>query len=186
MTTSIVPGSVHAVAASSGKPLALAMMDVEAVVLVDTSASMSNRDSRGGRQRYAVACEELATLQAAHPGRLAVVAFSSDAQLCLSGVPEFLFGSTDVAGALRFVKPFDVDGTRFLVVSDGEPDSATDALAEAAKFAGRIDTIYVGPESGEGREFLARLANEAGGRSATATAGMHLAAAATLLLGSGT
>ncbi|MCG3145993.1 MAG: hypothetical protein HONDAALG_03772 [Gammaproteobacteria bacterium] len=91
-----------------------------------------------------------------------------------------------VAGALRFVKPFDVDGTRFLVVSDGEPDSAIDALAEAAKFAGRIDTIYVGPESGEGREFLARLARGAGGRSATATAGLHLAAAATLLLGSGT
>ena len=186
MTTSIVPGSVHAVAASSGKPLALAMMDVEAVVLVDTSASMSDRDSRGGRQRYAVACEELMTLQAAHPGRLAVVSFSGDAKLCPSGVPEFLRGSTDVAGALRFVKPFDVDGTRFLVVSDGEPDSAIDALAEAAKFAGRIDTIYVGPENGKGREFLVRLARGAGGQSATATAGLHLAAVATLLLGSGT
>lgn len=182
MTTALVPGSISAVAAASGKPLALTMMDVEAVVIVDTSGSMSAHDSRGGQSRYDVACQELATLQARMPGKLAIVSFSDVALLCPTGVPSFLGGGTNLAGALRYAKTFDVDGVRFIVVSDGEPDSEQDAFAEAARIKGRIDTIYVGPESGAGREFLARLARASGGHPVAAERVLELAAAVTLLL----
>lgn len=181
-TTALVPGSIGAVAAKTGAPLALAMMDVEAVVIVDTSGSMSAHDSRGGQSRYDVACQELATLQARMPGKLAIVSFSDMALLCPTGEPSFLGSGTDLAGALRYAKTFDVDGVRFIVVSDGEPDSEQDALAEAARIRGRIDTIYVGPESGAGREFLARLARASGGQPVAAERVLELAAAVTLLL----
>ena len=170
MTTALVPGSVQAMAAASGRQIVEALMDVEVVVLVDTSASMGIHDSRGGKQRYDVACEELAMLQAGHPGKLGVISFSGSACLCPDGRPVFLHGSTDLAEALRFVKPFDVDGVRFLIISDGEPNSEREAFDEAERIRGRIDTIYIGPEGGAGRAFLAILARRARGKSATATA----------------
>ena len=42
MITDIVPGSISAISQMSGRPLALSMMDCEIVILVDTSASMSD------------------------------------------------------------------------------------------------------------------------------------------------
>lgn len=182
MTQALVPGSISAVAQDSGRPLALAMMDVDAVVIVDTSGSMSAHDSRDGQTRYDVACQELAALQARMPGKLAIVSFSDGALLCPTGVPSYLGGGTNLAGALRYAKTFDVDGVRFIVVSDGEPDSERDALTEAARISGRIDTIYVGPEMGSGREFLARLANASGGKPVVAERALELTAAVTLLL----
>lgn len=182
MTQALVLGSIAAVAQDTGRPLAMTMMDVDAVVIVDTSGSMSAYDSRGGQQRYDVACQELAALQARLPGKLAIVSFSDIALLCPTGRPDFLGGGTNLAGALRYARTFDVDGVRFIVVSDGEPDSKTDALAEAARISGRIDTIYVGPESGAGREFLARLANVSGGKTVVAERALELTAAVTLLL----
>lgn len=182
MTQALVPGSISAVAQDSGRPLALAMMDVDAVVIVDTSGSMGVHDSRDGQQRYDVACQELAALQARMPGKLAIVSFSDTALLCPTGVPSYLGGGTNLAGALRYAKTFDVDGVRFIVVSDGEPDSERDALTEAARISGRIDTIYVGPEMGSGREFLARLANASGGKPVVAERALELTAAVTLLL----
>lgn len=182
MIQALVPGSISAVARDSGRPLAMTMMDVDAVVIVDTSGSMSAHDSRGGQMRYDVACQELATLQARMPGKLAIVSFSDIALLCPTGVPSYLGGGTNLAGALRYAKTFDVDGVRFIVVSDGEPDSEQDALAEAARIRGRIDTIYVGPEMGSGREFLARLAGASGGKPVVAERALELAAAVTLLL----
>lgn len=182
MTFDLVPGSIAAVAEASGRSLAETMLRVEAVVLVDTSGSMNARDSRNGQRRYDVACQELAGLQRQMPGKLAIVSFSSYAAVCPTGTPDFLNGSTDLAGALTFAGMFDVDGIRFVVVSDGEPDSEQDALAAAAKIKGRIDTIYVGPEDGRGREFLARLARASRGQAVAAERVMELASAATLLL----
>jgi hypothetical protein len=66
------------------------MMDVDAVVIVDTSGSMGVHDSRDGQQRYDVACQELAALQARMPGKLAIVSFSDTALLCPTGVPSYL------------------------------------------------------------------------------------------------
>jgi hypothetical protein len=54
---------------------------------------------------------------------------------------------------------------QFFLISDGEPDDEHEALAVAATFENKINTIYVGPESGfMGIEFLERLANSTGGQ----------------------
>lgn len=179
----LVPGSVGALAQSSGRSVAEVFMAVDAVVVVDTSGSMAAHDSRGGQSRYDVACAELAKLQAAQPGKIGVISFSDSAQFCPNGVPVNGGGGTDLAGALRLAKTADVAGMRFIVVSDGEPDDEEAALAEARRFVGRIDVIYVGPEtSTHGRDFLARLARARGGEFVTADRAVELAAATTTLL----
>lgn len=70
----------------------------------------------------------------------------------------------------------DAADMRFIVVSDGEPDSERETLDVAARYQGRIDTIYVGPEDGAGREFLSRLAQQKRGKSVLAAQAHELAA----------
>ena len=166
--TAIIPGSLSAVV-EAGKPMALAFMDIESVVIVDTSGSMSDRDARGGKSRYDVACEELRNLQANNPGKILVISFSTNAQLCLGGVPFYEGGSTNLDGALRFAKQYDIPGTAFFVISDGRPDDERAALEVAAQYQGVINTIFVGPESDRfGRDFLARLAEKGSGKTVLA------------------
>ncbi len=175
----IVTGSIADVAQRSGQSLAQTFVGAECVILVDTSGSMGSADSRGGRTRYAVACEELAALQGAMPGKIAVLSFASNAMFCPDGTPFNQQGGTDLAGALQFARMADVPGIRFIVISDGEPDDAAAALREAAKYQARIDVIYAGPEhSPAGRDFLTKLAQASGGNIVTAdrAAGMALEA----------
>jgi hypothetical protein len=54
---------------------------------------------------------------------------------------------------------------RFIVISDGQPDSESRALAAAAKFTTRIDTIFIGPPGDPGEVFLAQLAAACRGQS---------------------
>jgi hypothetical protein len=163
MSTAIVAGSLSAIAQRDGCSLAESFLSTDAIVIVDTSGSMDTYDARGGRQRYQVACDELKRLQQTLPGKLAVISFSSDAHFCPGGVPDYQGGGTDLAGALRFVQVADGCGMRFIVISDGHPDDAREALAEAARFSDRIDTVFVGPEGGGGADFLKRLAAASGG-----------------------
>jgi hypothetical protein len=180
---SVVRGSLADVASQGGQSLAEAFVTAEAVILCDVSGSMDAHDSRGGRSRYDVACAELGALQANLPGRLAVIAFSDRPEFVPGGVPPFLSGGTDLAAALRFAKVADVPGMRFIVISDGEPDNAAEALHVAATFTSRIDTVYVGPEAfPQGREFLERLAARHGGQSVTADRAAQLATQAARLL----
>lgn len=187
----IVHGSLEDVAARGAQSLAEAFVSAEAVILCDVSGSMAAHDARGGRTRYEVACNELAALQASLPGRLGVIAFSCMPVFVPGGVPPFLGGGTDLAAALRFAKVADVGGgtpgggmgMRFIVISDGEPDNAAEALHVAATYTGRIDTIYVGPEAfPQGRQFLERLAAQHGGQSVTADRATELASQAARLL----
>ncbi len=166
----VVQGSLGAVAKRDGVSVAEAFLSCEIVAIVDTSGSMDMRDARGGRQRYQVACEELAQLQATHPGQVGVIAFSDQAVFCPGGVPEYFGSSTNLAGALKFASV--VDGTvRFVVISDGIPDSEDQALRVASTMTSEISTIFVGPESDRrGPEFLARLARSRKGQFMTATA----------------
>jgi hypothetical protein len=168
MTRSMVAGSIAAVAGTKQVPVAEQLLDVQHVLLCDCSGSMDTADSRGGRRRIDVAREELAKLQRDLPGRIALIGFSSHAQVLWGGVPPEPMGSTDLAGALEFAKPFDVGGMRFVVISDGEPDSQERALAAARTFTGPISTVYVGPEGGPGAWFLRQLATLAKGKHATA------------------
>lgn len=175
----IVTGSIADVAQRNGQSLAQTFVNAECVCIVDTSASMDSPDSRGGRTRYEVACEELAALQTSMPGKIAVLSFSSMTMFCPNGKPFNQGGRTDLAEALKFAKVADVPGIRFIVISDGEPDSKTMALAEAKKFNAKIDVIFVGPETlPAGRDFLAKLAAVSGGQVVTAdrAAGMALEA----------
>jgi hypothetical protein len=139
---------------------------------------MSNTDSRGGRSRYSVACEELASLQNRMPGKVAVISFGTDVQFCPAGLPTNMNGSTAMDKALEFVKVADaIEGMKFFLISDGEPNDSAQTLSIARTFKNRISTIYVGPEdSPSGRDFLQRLAKATGGETVTADRAKELTA----------
>jgi len=124
----IIQGSLGQVAKQNNQSIAESFVNSSAIIIVDTSGSMHQTDSRGGKSRYDVACQELKNLQASLPGKLALLSFSDDVLFCPNGIP-FDFGAmTDLAKALKFAKMADVSGMRFIVISDGEPDSQEDAL----------------------------------------------------------
>lgn len=183
--TALVPGSLAAVAQQSGQSVAESFVSADAIIIVDISASMLARDSRGGLSRWEVACQELARLQAEMPGKLALIEFSETATFVPSGCPSPPRTATNLAGALRFARIADVEGMRFFVISDGIPDDATGALAEARQYKAPISTIFVGPEDGAGRAFLARLAQAAGGQAVKAECVLELAATMLPLLQAG-
>ena len=174
-TNQIVPGSIAAVAQQTGKSIAESFLSADAVILVDTSGSMHANDSRNGRSRYDVACEELKKLQAELPGKLALLSFSSDVRFCPAGIPTDFGEQTNLSKALKFAKQADINNMRFIVISDGEPDSEGEAIFEAKKYKNRIDTIFVGPDGGAGQDFLRRLAKASGGQNMTSAQVKELA-----------
>lgn len=181
--TALIPGSLSALARRSGASLAETFVNADVVVLVDVSGSMRTNDSRGSRSRYEVAIGELANLQNANPGKLAILGFANTTIFYPSGEPALLGGSTDLAGALQFARVADTGDMRFVIISDGEPNSEADALREAARYQGRIDVVYVGPEDhAAGRDFLTRLARSRGGQTVTADRACELATKTQLLL----
>lgn len=184
---SLVTGSIGQIAQRDGLSIAESFMSADYIALVDVSGSMGAHDSRGGKQRYTVACEELTHLQNTLPGKIAVFAFSSGTVFVPGGVPPFESGDTDLAGALRFVKPADGCVQSFVVISDGEPNDPEKALALAATMTSRIDVVYVGPESDRrGAQFLEMLARAAGGRFVKADRAQELAdKIQTLMIGAG-
>jgi len=163
MSTQLVQGSIAHVARAQNLTLAEAFMSAKAIVVVDVSCSMAIDDCPGNRKRYDVACEQLFQLQRDLAGQVAVVSFSDYPRFCPGGIPSQPTGGTDLAAALRFVYPADGTGIRLILISDGEPNSADDALKQAANFTSKIDTVYCGPETGLGRDFLRRLAEASGG-----------------------
>lgn len=175
MNTAIVTGSLHDIAAKSGQSIAVSFLSVDVVILVDVSGSMMSKDAPGEKSRYDAAVNELSEVQKTNPGKIAIISFSDDVQLCPSGIPLFESGTTNLAKALRFAKMADVGGIRFLVISDGEPNSESEALEAARTYQGEIHTIYVGSELGAGRAFLQKLA--------TANRGTFQAAELTKMLG---
>lgn len=164
---SIVKGSITQVAKATGKSIPEIFQTVELIAFVDTSGSMDAPDSRGGKTRYQVACEDLRTVQEQHPGKVAVFSFSSYTKFCPSGVPVNQREGTLIATALNAGKPADIPGgMKFVLISDGEPLDEQEALAVAKTYNNPISTIYVGPETDHGgRDFLARLAKASGGAS---------------------
>jgi hypothetical protein len=149
---------------------------------------MGVTDSRGGKSRYDVACDELKALQNSLPGKIAVLSFSSEVQFCPSGLPIFMGSGTNMAKALQFAKVADnIPGMRFILISDGEPDSERETLSIARSYQNSINTIYVGPEvRPTGRDFLQRLAKASGGQTTTADRAQELKSGIeTLLLNAG-
>lgn len=163
----IVAGSLGAVAKKTGSSIASGFLNVKCLVMVDVSGSMSSPDAPGGKTRYSAACEQLEYLQNQNPGEIGVCCFSDRAEFCPSGVPFMFGGGTDMQAALRMMKMADGCGIRLILISDGEPNEEALTLKEAAKFTTKIDTIYIGPETGMGREFLRKLSEATGGISIT-------------------
>lgn len=183
MNNTIVPGSLGAMARTQKTSIAQSFMSAECIVIVDTSGSMDSNDSRGGKSRYEVACDELAYLQGQMPGKIAVIAFSSKVLFCPNGVPFYYGEGTNLVGALQFVKVADVPGMRFILISDGEPFNPEECLRVAKTFKNRIDVIYVGPEDRpDGRDFLTRLSKVCGGTTVTSDRAKELGATVQNLL----
>ena len=181
---SIVHGSIADLARNQNQTIAESFIGADAIIIVDTSGSMDTPDSKDNRTRYAVACEELSILQANMPGKIAVIAFSSEPEFCPNGKPTYFGRNTDLAKALKFTKVADtIPDMRFILISDGEPDSEDAAYNVACKYQNRIDVIYVGSEtSPRGRSFLAKLSRASGGTIITAEKANHLLESAALLL----
>lgn len=159
----IVAGSLGAVARKNGTSMAMGFMNVKAFVMVDVSSSMNARDAGGGLSRYEAACVQLTKLQDENPGEIAVGAFSNRAHFSPSGVPVHAGGLTDMTAALKMMLMADNTDIRLVLISDGEPDDDAGTLKLASKFKSKIDTIFVGHETGPGREFLRKLAAATGG-----------------------
>lgn len=175
MNTQIVAGSLSAISQQSGKSIAESFVSADCIVIVDTSGSMGQNDSTGGKTRYDVACTELKNLQATLQGKIAVLSFSSDVMFCPAGIPHNYGEGTYLAKAMNFAKMADVPDMRFIVISDGQPDDEDEALEAARKFTNRIDTIYVGPEGGSGSAFLKQLAKASGSKNVTSAQVKELA-----------
>lgn len=183
MQNSIIKGSQQAIAQQTGKSLAQTFVNAECVIICDCSGSMATDDSRGGKSRYEVACEELRALQASLPGKIALISFNNMVMFNPSGEPMIPSGSTDLARALQYAKKADVEGIRFIVISDGEPNEPDKAIGIASTYKNRIDVVYVGPEDRPaGRDYLQRLAAASGGQIVTADRAKSLAAATQKLL----
>lgn len=187
MNTQIIPGSINAIAQQQHKSIAETFISADVIVIVDVSGSMSDRDSRGRKSRYEVACEELAQLQRNLPGKIVVVGFSGNAEFCPGGIPRMQGGGTNMVNALEFVKVADLPGMRFILISDGEPDDPHATLSVARTFQNQIDVIFVGPEDRPyGRDFLQKLAAATGGKTVTAECAKQLSKNITKLLNSST
>lgn len=77
---------------------------------------------------------------------------------CKEEPPDRALGSTNLAGAFIFIKEKGI--THCVLITDGYPDSETDAMIQAKGLT--IDIIYVGPPPAP--QFLARLAQATGGQ----------------------
>lgn len=168
-------GSMADYQRKTGAGLAKAWLTVKAVVVVDISGSMDTRDAGDGHRRIDVARMELAKLQKKMQGQIAVVEFNYQASWRRDGMVGEPAGGTNLSGALEYVRDLVGPGlprVQVVVVSDGSPDVAESALAEAKLIAGagaKLSAVYCGPDNGdEGKRFLRRLAALGGGESAEA------------------
>lgn len=172
---SSVKGSLQSQANKQAITVAQAFIEAEIVVLLDVSASMTAQDGYPYNldSRHRKACNQLAMLQKDNPGKVALVCFDDRQTFEASGIGRQPNGSTDIAGALSFVHKADGTGMRFVLISDGEPDCEELAIAMAQQFKSKISTIYIGPEGGQGADFLRRLSAVTGGQfSNNGTAGI--------------
>lgn len=125
------------------------------VAICDCSGSMD--ETAGARRKIDHLREALKELWSQiRGGRL--IGFSS-APIWLSD-PDDLpapSGGTDLAAALTLAAG--VEPSRSVVISDGQPNDETAALAAAEKLSGRIDVLYCGPDDdAKAIDFMRRLA----------------------------
>jgi len=182
----IVIGSISDIAQKSGTDIATTFMQATVVCIYDCSGSMSAHDDTD-ESRHERAKKELIAIQEQLPGEVGLICFSNKAEFIANGYPVFYGDTTDLAGALQLARIADeIEGMRFIVISDGYPDHEGAALDEAEKYQNKIDVIYIGSESTPvGRSFLEQLAKASGGKAITAEIAKELGAGIMTLLGEG-
>lgn len=165
--TKTVIGSLEHESQKTGKDVAELLMNVDHMIVVDTSASMSARDAgNGSEQRHDVAQRELESLQKDLPGKIAVISGSYEAIFCPSGIPQRQDGGTNFNSWLKFIKPFDGTEIKFYIISDGE-DYSDMAIKLAETFETPIHCIFVGPdrESASGIKWLKKISDASNGKT---------------------
>jgi hypothetical protein len=162
-----VKGSLTETQRQRNLSFAEVFVTVEAVVVCDISGSMSTQDVNcedGFKTRFEETNRQLKKLQSRMPGKLAVVEFSDDAVFCPDGQLTGVKGGTDLLGALQFVSPAAGCGIKFIIVSDGLPDSPEDTLRYAGQLHEQLNCIHIGKDD-RGKTFMDRLAKVSGGQS---------------------
>ena len=171
MSAELAKGSLQAIARDHGSSLAESFLASVGIVLIDVSSSMNERDAGDGRSRWRAASDELERVQAALPGKIALISFANAPAFCWNGILPRAAGSTNLLAALQFVAIADDCGLPIILISDGEPNDPGAVLAYAARFVTPLQCVYVGPAGSEGEAFLHRLARVTGGTANTTTAG---------------
>jgi hypothetical protein len=162
-----VKGSLTETQKQRNLSFAEAFLTVEAILVVDVSGSMITQDVNaedGVKSRFSEANRQLKKLQARMPGKLAVVEFSDDVVFCPDGQLTGVKGGTDLLGALQFVSPAAGCGIKFIIVSDGLPDSPEETLQYAGQLHEQLNCIHIGKDA-RGKVFMDRLAKASGGKS---------------------
>ena len=166
----ITKGSIADIMNKENVSLAESFLSCDCIILFDVSGSMENKDGTG-TSRFDRGIKELKDLQALLPGKVAIVQFADKVDFMPGGVPIMYISGlgTNMTAALKYIKiADDIPGMRFIIISDGEPNNALTALAEAAQFQNPLDTIFIGPEDDQwhdnGRSFLTQLASRSGGQ----------------------
>lgn len=155
--------------AHNTQELAGKLRGVDAILLVDVSKSMNRRDAGidGEQQRWDVLLTIIREVGQKMLHRLAVVAFNDEVWVVVNSIPQ-PDGMTDIARALKFLYPVAGLVRKTILISDGEPnighgDPCAAAIKAAREFGGKLDVVYIGPEGGDGRGVLQRIADAAGG-----------------------
>ena len=130
-------------------------------VLADVSGSMAS-PAWGGRSKHSLLRDAITSTF--RPGQHELLAFSSRVQRLTN--PAMLpepGGGTALHLALQGA--LELNPGRILLISDGEPDDESAALAVATRFPGVIDVLYIGPDSNAAAmRFLRTLAMAGHGR----------------------
>lgn len=150
-------GSPQQIADEEGRDLREVITEIEYVLLLDTSSSMS-KDSTGGKSRWEHAKEALSNLQKDHQGQFLLITFATGPQIRFDGRLTKPSGATHLTKALEMASRLDGTGVEFIVVSDGRPNNERKALDVGKTFIDTIHTIYIGKEGGKGEEFMNKLA----------------------------
>lgn len=130
------------------------------LLIADVSGSMAS-PAWSGRSKAEVLGEAVADLMTARPAPH-LIAFSSTFHDGVMVLPS-PSGGTALHLALACAVRYRPGAT--LVISDGQPDSEGHALAQAECLTGRIDTLYIGPDSDRAAmDFMRRLARAGCGR----------------------
>jgi Mg-chelatase subunit ChlD len=128
-------------------------VDGPSLILADASGSMS-ANAWGGQSKIKIVGDVVHGL-VNQCTSVRLIAFSTDARE-VTTLPS-AGGSTALHAAFEYAKNLRPRST--LVISDGQPDDSEAALRAAERITGRIDALYVGPDSDIGAiAFMNKLA----------------------------